>query len=126
GTPGTREGLTGIALVFLSIVAVVVGLHGKSPAISYPADDAIYPRGVKRDRAEIVRFMQTSVMPWARRALAPIAGSPDRVTCNTCHGPHAEADGWQMPAVTALPRPVVREAGWENFGGAIDPQMRNA
>jgi hypothetical protein len=126
GTPGTREALTGIALVFLSIAAVVVGLHGKTPAISYADDDAIYPRGVKRDRAEIVRFMQTAVMPWARRALAPIAGSPDKVTCNTCHGPNAEAEGWRMPAVTALPRPVVREAGWENFGGAIDAQMRNA
>jgi hypothetical protein len=125
-TPGTREALTGIALVFLSIAAVVVGLPGKTPAISYADDDAIYPRGVKRSRAEIVRFMQTAVMPWARRALAPIVGSPEKVTCNTCHGPNAEADGWRMPAVTALPRPVVREAGWENFGGAIDAQMRNA
>jgi hypothetical protein len=70
--------------------------------------------------------MQTEVMPWARRALAPIVGSPDSVTCGTCHGLRADATGWQMPAVAALPRPVLREAGWENFGGPIDAQMRNA
>jgi hypothetical protein len=125
-TRGTREALTGIAVVCASIVAVVVGLHGKSPAISYADDDAIYPRGMKRDRVAIERFMRTEVMPWARQALAPIAGSPDKVTCGTCHGPQAEANGWQMPAVAALPRPVLREAGWENFGGPIDAQMRNA
>jgi cytochrome c553 len=126
GTPGKREALIAIAAVLASTVAVVVGLHGKSPAISYASDDAVYPGGVKRDRDEIVRFMRTAVMPWARQALAPIAGSPDKVTCGTCHGPQADAHGWQMPAVTALPRPVLREAGWENFGGPIDAQMRNA
>jgi cytochrome c553 len=125
-TPGTREALTGIAVVFASIVAVAVGMHGKNPGISYPVDDAIAPRGVKRDRGEIVAFMRTDVMPWARQALAPIVGSADKVTCGTCHGPHADANGWQMPAVAVLPRPVLREAGWENFGGPIDAQMRNA
>lgn len=125
-TPGKREALTGIALIFAAMVAVVAGLHGKTPAINYADDDAIYPHGIKRDRAEIVRFMETSVMPWARQALAPIVGSPDRVTCTTCHGPQPEANKWQMPAVAALPRPVVREAGWENAGGPIDAQMRNA
>jgi hypothetical protein len=125
-TPGKRETLTAIAMVFATLVAVVVGLHGRTPAISYSPDDAIYPDGVKRDRAEIVRFMRTEVMPWARNALAPIVGSPDKVTCGTCHGPHADAVGWQMPAVSALPRPVLREAGWETFGGPIDAQMRNA
>ncbi len=125
-TPGKRETLTAIAAVFAALIAVVAGLHGKTPAISYSPGDAIYPGGVKRDRAEIVRFMQTEVMPWARTALAPIVGSPDRVTCGTCHGPHADAAGWQMPAVSALPRPVLRDAGWENFGGPIDAQMRNA
>jgi hypothetical protein len=65
-------------------------------------------------------------MPWARQALTPIVGSPEKVTCGTCHGQHADANAWQMPAVAALPRPVVREAGWENFGGPIDAQMRNA
>ena len=125
-TPGKREALSAITLVFASMVAVVVGLHGKTPAISYADDDAIYPRGAKRDHAEIVRFMQTDVMPWARRALAPIVGSADKVTCGTCHGPQAEANGWRMPAVAALPRPVVRVAGWEDIGAPWDAQMRNA
>ncbi len=125
-TPGARQALTGIALVFVSLVAVAVGLHGKSPGIRYAADDAIYPRGVKRDRQEILKFMKDDVMPWARQALAPIVGSPDKVTCNTCHGPRAEESSWQMPAVAALPRPVLREAGWETSGGPIDAQMRNA
>jgi hypothetical protein len=31
-----------------------------------------------------------------------------------------------MPAVAALPRPAVREAGWEHYGGVMDAQMRNA
>ena len=31
-----------------------------------------------------------------------------------------------MPAVAALPRPAVRVAGWENYGGTMDAQMRNA
>jgi len=125
-TPGKREALTAILLVFASIVAVVVGLHGKTPSVSYPADDEIYPHGQKRDHAAIVRFMQTEVMPWARQALAPIVGASDKVTCATCHGAGAEARGWGMPGVAALPRPIVREAGWENFGGPMDAQMRNA
>lgn len=125
-TPGKREALSGMAVMVVALIAVVVGLHGKTPGITYAPDDAIYPGGVKRDRAAIVRFMQTEVMPWARHALAPIVGSPENVTCATCHGPHAEASGFEMPAVAALPRPVVRQAGWEHFGGAIDAQMRNA
>ena len=125
-TPGKREALTAIALVFASTIALVIGLHGKTPGITYAPDDAIYPNGVKRDHAEIVRFMRNEVMPWARHALAPIVGSPDKVTGATCHGAHAEAVEWRMPAVAALPRPVVREAGWENSGGPIDAQMRNA
>jgi hypothetical protein len=125
-TAGTREALTAIAVVSVALVAVAAGLHGKSTAIAYSDDDAIYPRGEKRDRAEIVRFMQTTVMPWAREALAPIAGSPARVTCGTCHGLHAELNDWRMPAVAALPSPAVRQAGWETYGGAMDAQMRNA
>jgi len=125
-TPGKREALTAIAVILTSVIAVVVGLHGKTPGITYAPDDAIYPNGIKRDHAEIVRFMQGEVMPWARKTLAPLVGSPDKVTCATCHSAHADAVGWQMPAVAALPRPVVREAGWENFGGRIDSQMRNA
>jgi hypothetical protein len=125
-TPGKREALTAMAVVLVSLIAVVIGLHGKTPVISYANDDAIYPHGEKRSRADIVRFMETAVMPWARNALAPIVGSPENVTCDTCHGAQAETNGWRMPAVAALPRPIVREAGWENYGGPMDAQMRNA
>ena len=125
-TPGKREALSAMAVVLASLIAVAAGLHGKTPGITYAADDAIYPNGVKRDRAEIVRFMQTEVMPWAKRTLAPIVGSPEKVTCATCHGAHADAAGFQMPAVAALPRPILREAGWENSGRPLDAQMRNA
>src|SRR5262249_54893104 len=94
--------------------------------IVFPEDDAIYPKGVKRDRREIVRFMEHTVMPWARVTLAPIVGSSARVACATCHGAQPEPSGWQMPAVARLPRPAIREAGWELSGGVRDAQMRNA
>ena len=128
-TPGARASLAGIAAAVSTAVIVFgifTGLHSTGAPISYPADDAIYPNGRKRDRDEIVRFMEKRVMPWARQALAPIVGSPDLVTCNTCHGAGAGDAGWHMPAVAALPRPAVRSAGWENYGGAMDDQMRNA
>jgi hypothetical protein len=125
-TAGTRESLSVIAGVAVALFLVVAGLHGTNVPIASPSDDAIYPNGQKKSREEIVRFMQTRVMPWARQALAPIAGGPSHVTCNTCHGLDPEAHGWHMPAVAALPRPAVREAGWENYGGTMDAQMRNA
>jgi hypothetical protein len=31
-----------------------------------------------------------------------------------------------MPAVRALPEPLVRERGWEVFSRGMDPQLRNA
>jgi cytochrome c553 len=125
-TAGTREALSAIAVMIVAFVAVVVGLHGKSRGIVYPEDDAIYPRGAKRDRQEIVRFMERTVMPWARVTLAPIVGSSAPVTCSTCHGAQPEQNDWRMPAVATLPRPTVREAGWEHYGGVMDAQMRNA
>ena len=133
-TPGARASLASIAaamsaaaIVFgIGIDIVTGGVHGTSRPISYPAGDAIYPNGRKRDHDEIVRFMEQRVMPWARQALAPVVGAPDLVTCNTCHAADAENAGWHMPAVAALPRPAVRAAGWENYGGAMDDQMRNA
>jgi hypothetical protein len=125
-TAGTREAITAIGVMIIALVAVVAGLHGRTPGISYPEDDAIYPRGQKRDRQEIVRFMERTVMPWARVALAPIVGSSARVTCSTCHGGQPESSDWKMPAVATLPRPAIREAGWEQYGGVMDSQMRNA
>jgi hypothetical protein len=125
-TAGAREALTAMAVMLVALVAVAVGLHGKSRAIAYPEDDAIYPKGEKRDRQEIVRFMERTVMPWARVVFAPIAGSSARVTCGTCHGAQPELSEWRMPAVATLPRPAIREAGWEHYGGIMDAQMRNA
>jgi hypothetical protein len=125
-TAGTREALTAMAVMAVALVAVAAGLHGKSRAIVYPEDDAIYPNGEKKGRQEIVRFMERTVMPWARVALAPIVGSSARVTCTTCHGAQPELSDWQMPAVATLPRPALREAGWEHYGGVMDAQMRNA
>ena len=73
-----------------------------------------------------MRFMKDDVLPWARTALGPIKGGPDHVTCQTCHGTNAAARGWRMPAVAALPQPDLRDQGWEQYGGVMDAQMRNA
>jgi len=124
---GIRGALTAFAVVLLAVFVIVAGLHGKTPpVVAYAADDPIYPSGQKRDRAEIVRFMQQTILPWAKTALGPIKGGADHVTCETCHGPKPAAKGWKMPAVAALPQPDVRERGWEQYGGVMDAQMRNA
>lgn len=115
-----------LAAVAIAIFAVVVGLHGKATPIIFAADDAIAPGGLKRSRADIVRFMETEVMPWARITLGRVKGGADRVTCETCHGRNAEARDWRMPAVAALPLPDVRDRGWETYNGVMDAQMRNA
>jgi hypothetical protein len=125
-TAGYRAILAGTAVVLIAVTAAAIGLHGNSVAVSYSPFDPIYPNGHKRDRADIVRFMEREVMPWARRTLGPIKGGPDRITCQTCHGRHAAASEWQMPSVAALPEPDVREFGWEQYGGTMDAQMRNA
>lgn len=121
-----REALAGFVAILIVIFAVVIGLHGKTAPVSYPEDDAIRPRGERRSEAEIIRFMEAEVMPWARAALGRLKGGPDRVTCETCHGLEAGARGWQMPAVFALPQPVLRESGWETYTTTMDAQMRNA
>jgi hypothetical protein len=123
---GLRGALGGLVALAAAIVAIVIGLHGKTAAVSYTDDDAIAPHGDKRSEADIVRFMETEVMPWARDALARIKGGADRVTCATCHGARAEERRWQMPAVAALPEPVLRERGWEIYTSTMDAQMRNA
>jgi hypothetical protein len=121
-----REPLLLCAAIVAAVFGVAIGAHGKPAGVMYPDDDAIYPAGVKRDRDSVVQFMEMTVLPWARTALAPIVGGADRVSCETCHGAHAEARDWRMPAVAALPKPDVIDRGWERYGGAMDAQMRNA
>jgi hypothetical protein len=121
-----RAALAGALFVFAAIFGVAISLHGKTPAVVYSADDAIAPNGEKRSEADIVRFMETDVMPWARQTLGRLKGGSDRITCGTCHGGDAAARGWQMPAVSALPKPDLRDRGWETYTSAMDAQMRNA
>ena len=121
-----RGALAGFVGVLIAIVAVAVGLHGKTVAVTYAADDALAPNGEKRSQADIIRFMETDVMPWARDTLGRLKGGADRVTCDTCHGAQARRAQWRMPAVAALPQPDVRDRGWEIYKTNIDAQMRNA
>src|SRR6185295_8354583 len=121
-----REALAGFVAMLSVMFAVAIGLHGKTAAVTYRPDDAIAPGGEKRSHAEIVGFMETEVMPWARAVLGRLKGGPDRVTCETCHGANGGTRGWQMPAVAALPQPELRDRGWETYTTGMDAQMRNA
>lgn len=121
-----RSALGGFAAVLAVIFAVAIGLHGKTVTATFAADDAIAPNGAKRNQADIIRFMETDVMPWARATLGRLKGGPDRISCVTCHGSRAAADLWTMPGVSALPLPDVRSRGWEVYTSTMDAQMRNA
>jgi len=121
-----REALAGVVAILAAMFAVAIGLHGKTAAITFRPDDAIAPGGEKRSHAEIVRFMEAEVMPWARETLGRLKGGPDRVTCETCHGAEGLTRGWRMPAVAALPQPELRDRGWETYTTTMDAQMRNA
>ena len=121
-----RRALGGFVAVLAAIVSIAVGLHGKTVTATFAGDDAIAPNGEKRNEAEIVRFMETDVMPWARETLGRLKGGPDRITCLTCHGTRAAVRSWTMPGVAALPLPDVRQRGWEIYSSTLDAQMRNA
>jgi hypothetical protein len=122
-----REAVGAMAAILIAVLVLLAGGLGRHAApIAYAANDAIEPNGVKRSRADIVRFMETDVMPWARLALAPIKGGVDRVSCETCHGTQPDGRDWQMPSVAALPLPDVRDRGWEIYNARLDPQVRNA
>ncbi len=123
---GIREAFIVLVAAFAAVFAVGVGLHGTAAGISYASDDAIYPNGEKRDHEAIVRFMETSVMPWAREALGPIKGGADKITCETCHSKAAGERAWRMPAVAALPLPDMAVRGWETYSTGMDAQTRNA
>lgn len=120
---GTVAGFVGI---LMTIFAVAIGLHGTTVTATYAPDDALAPNGEKRSEADIIRFMEAEVMPWARVTFGRLKGGADRVTCETCHGANARDRAWKMPAVAALPQPDVRERGWEIYQTHIDAQMRNA
>ena len=121
-----RGALGGFVGLLIAILVVFIGLHRTTSAVSYADDDAIAPHGQKRSEAEIVRFMEDEVMPWARETLGRLKGGPDRVSCATCHGAQAAAREWHMPAVAALPQPDLRDRGWEIYSATMDAQMRNA
>jgi hypothetical protein len=121
-----RGTLAGFGGELIAIIAVAFGLHGRTVAVTYAADDALAPNGAPRSQAEIIAFMEADVMPWARATFGPLKGGADRVTCETCHSVQARARGWRMPAVAALPQPDVRDRGWEIYKTNIDAQMRNA
>ena len=121
-----RGALGGFVALIAAIFAVASGLHSTTSAVSYTDDDAIAPHGVKRSEAEIVRFMEKDVMPWARETLGRLKGGPDRISCATCHGTEAVGREWAMPAVAALPQPDLRDRGWETYTSTMDAQMRNA
>jgi hypothetical protein len=128
--PVRFKSIVAAATAALTLAVVATQIKGAAPAINYPDHDAIYPRGVKRDTGEILRYMERDVMPWARRTLGPIVGGADRVTCATCHGTDGEARRWAMPGVSELPYPKVRAGA---FGApelyawlSPDPQLRNA
>jgi hypothetical protein len=122
-----REVFAAAIAAVVAVFAVTVGLQSSSPTpVSFAADDAIAPEGQKRSEPEIVAFMESVVMPWARVALGRIKGGPEHVTCETCHGADRRERGWQMPAVARLPDPHFLQLGWELSSTAMDAQMRNA
>jgi hypothetical protein len=124
--PHYVEASAAAAAVLIAVAGVAISLHGKAIGVQYGPDDAIYPNGVKNDRATIVAFMRNDVMPWARETIGPLKGGADKIKCETCHGRDAEQRDWKMPGVAALPKPDLKERGWERYGGDMDEQMRNA
>ena len=124
-----RTWLLGAATVVFAVMFGVIGVarrHDPLLPIVYASHDPIAPNGERRSQQEIVAFMEEEVMPFARRVLGPLAGGPDNVACETCHGADGGRRHWKMPGVRALPEPQFRGGGMERAGFWVDPQMRNA
>jgi cytochrome c553 len=123
-----HQGLALAATIAFALVfgVIAVARHSSLPPVVYSPDDPIAPAGRRRSTEDIAAFMQRDVMPFAQRALAPLVGGAEKVSCLTCHGPDAEQRNWKMPGVRALPEPELRLAGLERAKSWLDPQMRNA
>ena len=123
-----RRGLPIAATLAFALTFGLIGLarHNTLEPIGYDPDDPIAPGGQRRAPAEIAAFMEDQVMPFARRALGPLVGGADNVTCETCHGIDAARREWRMPGVRALPEPEFRSARMERVGFWLEPQIRNA
>jgi hypothetical protein len=132
--PGARSILRprlGMVLAATMVCGVLFGLvgiarHTTLPPVVYAANDPITPNGHRRSTEEITTFMERDVMPFARHVLAPLVGTAEDVSCETCHGEDAVKRNWKMPGVRALPEPQLRLAGLERARLWLDPQMRNA
>ncbi len=46
---GYREAVFSVVALAAVVLLIGISLHGNTPSVSYPVDDAIYPGGVKRD-----------------------------------------------------------------------------
>src|SRR5439155_27020963 len=119
-----NHAVVAVATVLFTLVFVVAGLAHRTTLmpITYGANDPIAPNGQRRLLPDIVAFMERDVMPFARRALAPVVGGADKVQCETCHGDDAPERRWKMPGVRVLPDPVFELAGMERAGFWLDPQ----
>jgi cytochrome c553 len=123
-----RRGLMLAATLMFALMFGILGVarNRSLPQVKYADDDPIAPHGTRLSTAAIAAFMERDVMPFARRALGPLVGGADNVTCETCHGADAKQRAWRMPGVRALPEPALRLAGLERARSWLDPQVRNA
>ena len=60
---GYREAVFSVVSLASVVLLIGISLRGNTPSVSYPVDDAIYPGGVKRDRASIEQFMTSDGLP---------------------------------------------------------------
>jgi cytochrome c553 len=133
--PPAEERILPLFGVPVFLTALVIGVvwvweaHGNRPIAepTYSAADPVrFPDGRKRPREEIVRFMRTEVLPFAKTYLAPVVGGADKVSCKTCHGNDPQARDFRMPAVAALPNTAIVGAMTRRSATETDVQLHNA